>query len=321
MPSEENQKDKLSKALQDLRKRFKEVKDTKDMDQIPGEYLDKYGEQLEELVKEQSNELETEKSERLRAQEALKKTEEKYRTLIESLNDIVYSADSNGNITYMSPQILKYGWMPEEAISKNLLDFVIPEDKEKIMADLKKTLTTGEEFPTQFRVKDRHGKIHWFEENGTVQHDNSGNIVGLTGVLRDITKSKKIEDALKKNEGKYRLLFESSPDSITIIDKNGIIVDINNKAVEISGMAKEELIGQTFMELNFLDEENLDKYLDLFTAFLEGEDVGSIEVNIKPKDGKEKWFEIFPSIIGSKDDIYGIQIISRDITAQKDSEN
>ena len=103
------------------------------------------------------------------------------------------------------------------------------------------------------------------------------------------------------------------------MDKKGLIVDVNQRAVEISGIPKEELIGQTFMELEFLDEDNIEEYLDKFTAFLEGENVGSFETKIKTKNGKEKWFEIYPSIIGSKDDIYGIQIITHDITAQKNS--
>lgn len=314
MRTEETDRNKLLKAVRELRKRFKKMESTKKPGDLPGEYLIKYGDHLENLVKEQNNELQSEKSGRKRAEKELKISEEKYRTLVENVNDIVYSVNNEGIITFMSPQILKYGWTPEEATSKNIQDFIYLDDQDHVLSAFQRTMKTGEESPTKFRVKDKNGTIHWFEEKGKVQHDDTGKIIGLTGVLRDITKNKEIESELEKSEEKYRLLFESSPDSIAIIDTNGIIIDCNSQATKISGILKENLIGRPFTELEFIDEENLNEYFELFTAFLDGKKVGPFEVNIKSKKGKEKKFRIFPSIIRSEEGIFGVQIITRDIT-------
>ncbi|MEA2096359.1 MAG: PAS domain S-box protein [Candidatus Cloacimonadota bacterium] len=127
------------------------------------------------------------------AKKNLRESEEKYRTLTENMSDIIYSLDRDGIITYISPQTKQYGTPAETLISKNLLEIVHPEDREKIAKEYQKTLETGKEFPSIFRTLDAKKEVHWFEDIGKIQRDKEGNITGLAGVLRDITDRKQTE--------------------------------------------------------------------------------------------------------------------------------
>jgi PAS domain S-box-containing protein/putative nucleotidyltransferase with HDIG domain len=134
---------------------------------------------------------------------------ERYRILIENTHDIVYSLDLEGNLTYISPQARRYGFKPGELISQNFLDFVHPKDREEMLYGFQKTITEGSEFISQFRIKNKRGRVYWVEEYGKVQHDQSGAVVGINGVLRDVTERKRIEEKLRKaHEGLERKVQE-----------------------------------------------------------------------------------------------------------------
>ncbi|MBN2288126.1 MAG: PAS domain S-box protein [Candidatus Glassbacteria bacterium] len=136
--------------------------------------------------------------ERKKTEEALLKSKKKYQSLIESTNDIVYSVDTNGNFTYISPQVKRYGYSCEEILSRNFQEWVIPEDRQRTLQDFQRTMSTGEEFVTYFRVADKAELTHWFEENGRVIYDRDGNALGMTGVLRNIDERKQLEEELIK---------------------------------------------------------------------------------------------------------------------------
>lgn len=125
--------------------------------------------------------------------QSLSDSESKFRALVEQTNDIVHSVNSEGILTYLSPQALKYGIDPEEVVSKDFFDLIVPEDREKVAADLERSITNGEEFPTEFRIIDGEGNYRWFEERGSILQNESGEITGTSGVLRDITNRKREE--------------------------------------------------------------------------------------------------------------------------------
>ncbi len=145
---------------------------------------------------EANEELKREIDERKRVASALMDGEEKYRTLAENMYDIVYSADRNGILTYLSPQVEEYGIPPEDLIERSLLDAVHPDDREKLAKDFERTIGKGTEFISTFRILDSDGGVHWFEDFGRIQRGANGEILGVTGVLRDITERKNAEESL-----------------------------------------------------------------------------------------------------------------------------
>ncbi len=136
-------------------------------------------------------------TEHKQAEKALRDSEEKYRDLTENMYDIVYSIDINGNLTYISPQVKRYGFEPEDILLKNLVGIIHPDDRGRAIEEFNKTIEEGAEFPSIFRINNAKGQTFWVEDIGKVQYDKDGNITGIAGVLRDITDRKQTEDLLQ----------------------------------------------------------------------------------------------------------------------------
>jgi len=145
-------------------------------------------------------ELEGEVRDRIRAEQALKKSEEKYRALAENTLDIIYSIDRNGNLNYVSPQVERYGFDAQQLISQSILKLVYEDDKRRVASALQRTIFSKQAHVTEFRGKSNDGRLHWFEDRGTVQVDESGHTLDIIGVLRDITEKMAAEEAIREGE-------------------------------------------------------------------------------------------------------------------------
>ena len=250
-----------------------------------------------------------------RAEKALHKSEAKFRTLAENTGDILYSADRDGMITYISPQVHRYGLEPEHMISRHLWDFVVPPDMEHIESEYRKSIETGEEFPTVARVEDAGGNTVWLEDLGTVQRDESGAIVGVTGVLRDVTERKRAEDALRQSEERFRLMAETSIDFIYQLDRNGAVTYTSPALKAALGYEAHEVEGTPFM--SYMPESDLPEIQKDFMRAIAGERIERLEVRIRHRDGHLVHMEtnVVPTIKNVT--IVGVSGIARDITERK----
>jgi len=132
-----------------------------------------------------------------RSSEALRRSEETYRSLVESISDVIYEMDSEGNISYVSPVVRNVlGYRPEELIGKTFLEFVVPEDRSFVEKELE-DLIEGVERPTECRMIAKSGQIRWVRTlTKPVMKGNS--FTGARGTLINITESKSTEEALQK---------------------------------------------------------------------------------------------------------------------------
>jgi PAS domain S-box-containing protein len=145
-------------------------------------------------------------TERKRAEKELRESEEKYRLISENTLDIIYTLDLQGRITHVSPHITKYGYLPEALISRHVSEVIHEEDLGRVLGDIRSAVTSGSSKPVTFRLKDAAGNPVWVEDNGAVLKDSSGSVVGLTGVLRDITERRQADSSLRESR---RMLAEA----------------------------------------------------------------------------------------------------------------
>jgi len=131
-------------------------------------------------------------TEQIRLNHELQLITDKYRFIVETVEDIILSCTSDGTVKYVSPNVLTIGYATEQIIDHSLQEFIHPDDSARVMEDIHKTvLAGGGELVTQFRLKTAGGDYRWFEECGNVVMDIDD--VVLHGVLRDITERKKTE--------------------------------------------------------------------------------------------------------------------------------
>ena len=257
-----------------------------------------------------------------KAQQSLRQSAEQYRTIVENTHDLVYTVDTQGIIKFLGPQATRYGIDPKKAVSKNMLEFVLPEDRERVAEELEDTIATDNEHTTELRIPGIGDSPVWLEERGSLVRDEQGNIVEITGALRDITDRKRTEEALTASEAKYRTFFENSCDPMLILN-DGVFVDCNFATLAILGhQNKNDILGRPPADLSPILQPDGSASKERITKFIESSySKGSqrFEWEYKTKDGSQIPVDVSMTALPSQ----GKQVflcVWRDISDRKQAE-
>ena len=135
------------------------------------------------------------------AEEELRESEKKYRDLVENISDVIYSIDTDGVVTYISPAIEStLDYSPSEIIGKPVIEFVHKDDLTRMRKRFKEILS-GHIKPSEYRVLSKSGEIHWILASSKPVLINN-HVIGVQGVLTDSTERKRAEIALQEKEQK-----------------------------------------------------------------------------------------------------------------------
>jgi len=136
-------------------------------------------------------------TEQKKAEQQLKKSEEKYRDLVNNIHEVIFELDENGNVEYMSPQIYEIsGYRPEEQIGINVREFIHPDDLELALITFNKILQSGEFQSVDFRRKHKNG--HYIYVNSSGRRVKISDEYKIIGITQDITERKKAEELIKE---------------------------------------------------------------------------------------------------------------------------
>jgi PAS domain S-box-containing protein len=177
--------------------------------------------------------------------EALRLSEERFRSLIQNLSDIIMVLDATGAILYASPSVQRIaGYEQEALLGTQAFDAVHPEDKARAMAAFESLLhdKTGA-VTVEFRLRRADNTWVHLETIGCNQLDNPA-IKGILLTSREITERKRADANLRKSEERYRGLFESAGDAICIMREDQF-VDCNARTLAMFGCSREQVLGST----------------------------------------------------------------------------
>ncbi|UCG80354.1 MAG: PAS domain S-box protein, partial [Desulfobacterales bacterium] len=188
---------------------------------------------------------------------ALRKSEERYRAVLEASPDAIVVYDTGGNCTYVNPAFTTiFGWISEELIGKQL-DYVPEENwpETQMIIDM---VQMGKSFSRiESRRYTKDGSILDVSISAATHLSRDGTPEGSVHILRDITERKRAEAALRESQERYRALFDYDPNSIFVLELETFkILNVNIRGLEVYGYKKEELVGKSFMDLG------TDKYLE-----------------------------------------------------------
>ena len=259
-------------------------------------------------------------TERKRAEEALRESEEQYRTLQSNIPVGVFrtTADPSGRLLSANPALVKMFRYetPEEMSKMHVSDLYLNQDDRKKFIETLSSTVEISHYEVQFERKD--GTVFWGSLSARAVADESGKIAYFDGILEDITKKKKAEQALQESEEKYRRVVDNSLVGLYITQSH-ILKFCNQRLVEMFGFtSSKELIGKHIRELVAPESwELVDKQVKL----RESGEGGSIQYEFK---GVKKDGTIFDIETSGSRIIYegnpAIQGSMIDITARKRTE-
>lgn len=244
------------------------------------------------------------------------------RQALDTCVELIVITDFEGYIQDVNAATLKkHGILrKEDMIGRNALDFVAPEDREKVATSMKKMDGTGYIENVEYRIITADGIKVLVEANGAILQDKHGNPKGSVVIARDISERKKTEVILLEREEKLRSLFDHATDGIFAIDLNGVCTQVNNKLVEMHGLSSPgEMLGQSC--LNFVVQADLEMAIADLEGILEKGSVTGVEYNALRADGTSFPCEVNAAVHkDANGNSMGIIGIVRDITERKLSE-
>lgn len=189
-------------------------------------------------------------TERKRAEEALRDSEETLRFMIETVEDVLWQMTLDLRFTYMSPAVERQcGYLASEVVGRSLRDFLVPHSVAAVEEQFSvrgQRLVRGELLESityEFEFICKNGTVIWCEAVSTPILDTAGKPRGFQGVTRDVTRRKRTEEALRESEAKYRELVQSANSVILRMDVAGRVTFFNNFAQQFFGYTEDEILG------------------------------------------------------------------------------
>ena len=169
-------------------------------------------------------------TERKQAENALRESERRLRTLLDTVKLVAVSLDLNGYITYVNNFLIELTrWRRDELIGKNWFEILIPEEIKKSLQDnIHEKITEENTFSPyhENEIVTKTGERRLIAWNNTLLRNNEGEIIGTTSLGRDVTDRKIADAALKESESKFRTLASATYDWIYWLNPSGDFVDM-----------------------------------------------------------------------------------------------
>jgi len=263
-------------------------------------------------------------TERKRAEELLRQSEEKYRLLVDHMKDYVWQMDMDLNITYITPSAEKVmGYTAEEFKKLSVDQFLTPESFKAVMdfyaEEMPKALADpgyvlDRTIELEYVAKD--GSTIWGEASFALIRDENGKPRSILGSSRNIAERKRVEQELRASEENFHRSLDESPLGVRIATKEGETLYANQAMLDIYGYDSVEELRETPVQQRYLPESYA-QWLDRREKRRRGESCPSeYEVGIIRKDGEIRYLRVFRKEIlwnGRKQ----FQVIYNDFTDKK----
>ena len=264
-------------------------------------------------------------TERVKAEKALRESEEKYRLIVENSRDIIFTLDPKGVFLYISPSIQNVlGYGQNDLLGRQFSSIIHPDDLTIVLQSIQHNLRTRQNIPggIEFRVRHASGEWRWQNGMGTVVIDDSGTFTHFIGVVRDITERRQIEKALEESEEKYRLIVENSQDIIFTLNATGEFVYVSPSIKNVLGYTQEQLIGRHYLSLVHPEDAPIIQAASAFNDTVTGEyHSPDIQYRMRHFSGEWRWISSKGTIMRDQDHNFINFIgIADDITERKQAE-
>ena len=255
---------------------------------------------------------------KLRAREAW------HRRALCSLHEGVITSDTEGRVTFLNPRAEQLtGWNAEEAVGRSLSDVLTVIDDttnervdsllERVLHD---TVVLGD--ANHRMLISRHGKCIPIEESVAPLIDDRGEITGTVLLFRNVEERWGEEKSRQRQIQLYRMLAESSPDAICLIDLDGTVEYANQTAIALHRTTPERFVGRPMSRLH-AEEEDIAWWVRFHDVIASGK-AARLDMRCD-EGGHARWQDTWMMpLLNRSGDVHAVMEVSRDVTARKRSE-
>ncbi|MBN1947562.1 MAG: PAS domain S-box protein [Bradymonadales bacterium] len=232
-------------------------------------------------------------SERKRAEIALRESEIRYRTLVETISDWAWETDAKGNFSYSSPRVMDLlGYQPEEVLGKSPLKFMSPQEAERVAPIMNGMAMAAEPVVFEHMMLHRDGREIVLETQGMPYFDEEGRLAGHRGVDRDVTERRRADRDLRESQQMLQAVLDTIPVRVFWKDCDLVYLGCNKAFAQDANLSSpEEVVGLTDFDLLWKREES-EFYREYDRRVMESDtpEFHIIEPQLR-KDGSEAWVD------------------------------
>ncbi|MBC8151928.1 MAG: PAS domain S-box protein [Bacteroidetes bacterium] len=262
-------------------------------------------------------------TERKNAEVALRRSEERNRSLVDNLKEVVFQANLQGEWTFLNPfWTTMTGYTTDESLGQPFYAYVSPEERSKDH-NLYREFITRRKTLSRFSIRYQHknGKYRWAEVFVQVLLDDADQPIGATGTITDITERKQGLDALRQSEQRFRDIAENITEVFWIHSAQPFqLLYVNPAYEQISGLTCEQLYSDPSAFLWPILDEDKPAMMAAFGRYAQGEELNT-QYRVRDARGLIKWYNIRTFV---KKNSMGVPLnyigIASDITSQKEKE-
>lgn len=258
-------------------------------------------------------------TEKKKTERALRESEEKYRQILEKMEEGYYEVDLKGHFTFGNQALARiHGYPHNELMSMSNRDYSSPDEAKRIYKIFNQVYKTG--IPSKivnYEVFGKDRSLRMIEISASLLRNDLGQPMGFYGITRDKTDQKKSESALRESEEKYRNILESIEEGYYEVDLRGRIAFFNETICSFLGRSPDELMGLYYQD--FMPSEDYQRVFRIFNGVYEtGIPAEIVETKMIRKDGIPRNVEISVSLLrNDAGEPVGFRGITRDRTERK----
>ncbi len=261
--------------------------------------------ELEQRVKDRTAEL-------AEANRELRASEEKYRRLVEEMQEVVYVVDQKGELIYVSPSVEELlGYKPEEMLGNAFARFVFPEDLSRAQEGFER-VQAGVMATSEYRVLTKEGEIRWGRVSSSPVLED-GRVAGIRGLLADVTESRQAREALQASEERWRLLVENAPVLVATVTPDFRVRFINR----VPGQEASQVAVVGVEALAFAAPSHRDAAAAAIRRAFETGDSEYLELPVVSSRRRDAWYGLHLGPLRREGRVAEVMLVAVDVTEER----
>jgi PAS domain S-box-containing protein len=251
---------------------------------------------------------------------ALEASEAKYRSVVDTIQEVIFTTDGNGALTFVNPAWTAItGFDTRESLGRSVYEFMQHEDRNALLAQLAVAMEMGEPHVRhEGRWKTRDDEVRWIEMRLRLDM-GAEDLLGTSGVLADVTERRAAEEALRQSEQYFRSLIENSSDMMAVMNTDGTVRYVSPAVGRVLGTPPSEWIGVDVFAVG--DPAEVESGRDAFAEVVASPGLSrTVQTRARHADGSWRHLEVTWRNLTQIPGVEGIVVNARDVTERHESE-